>query len=600
MFSACLTTSNAGNAYTDLDYRWSIDGVEYHGPEAAHVFREVGQYQVVLTATGRNENGNTVTAPTSTLRTIGSYYLFRAGATGGTFTLSLIGMPTQPIPWNTNGAAIKAAIEGLNLSTPDAVDLRFNGNIELRGIPSLLKLDASGLTGCTGIPQLRSDLAASISDYVTVTDNWPKRYLDSTYTGGNSDGSIDRPYTKWSDVAAWIGDTRTVKLDRIACIKRGSSFVMDNAINYDRGNRGVRIVAYGEGSKPVIRCAGRWSFFQWEQSWGAGIGGDFAFSDIEFAREFDGPMFFSYASNNGNQNEAYSAYRDLVWDRCDYRQTGSGPGGFVNMQTTRDRGTGVAGIHVMDCTQSLGNCRGQAILCGADQWFSVCGGSISGGVGDIFRDHHIYSNVKGHQLFSGITFGAASKNFCLNINADNAAGAVQYCVVDGCNITGTQNGIDLSNTTNDRAQPGLLDDVVIQFCTITPGGAGSQRLGLYGQNHRNVTLRYSELTGNTGGAVKLYDHRVQFSMYGCKIDGGVIEVGAPYYSEGNVITGAPAPTPTPTPVPQPTPVPPPVVPTRMDQVRSALLRYAAAEVALTLAESAIDALEITEQELKEL
>lgn len=532
MLSASETQANAGNPYTDLHYLWSCNGQFQTGPEAAFLLRDAGQFPITLTVQGRNERGQMVEASTSTLRTIGSHYLFRANATGGTFMLTFNGEVTQPIPFNADAKAIRDALHSLAALDPLNCSVGFNGNVEfngsLAGTQYTFSGDFSGLTGTNGTPQIRTDLPSAVYDQVTViTGGWAEQYFDSSYAGP-SDGTQEKPFNTWTQLAAFVGANQQT-LNRVAYLKRGSVFTMAGAVSYRIGNRGLRLLAYGEGEKPVIRATESGHTWSWEQNWGSvrnpdRRGGDFVFSDMRFERSAAGAMFVTSGSNNDNPAFPYAMFSDLVWDHCDYQQTATSGavGGFASLQTVTGRGTGLSGIHFVGCDLDMGLTAKQALFVSANQWFSLVGGSIRGGKGSLVMDHHIYSDVKGHQLYRDVVFGAGEKSFALNLNANNNAGPVPYCLVDGCQIIGTQNGIDLSNSANDRTLPGMFEDVVIQFCTIRPGDVGTQKLGVYGANHGTVSIRHCDILDCTGGAVRLSDPRLRLSLFGCRIVNGAV------------------------------------------------------------------------------
>lgn len=73
-------------------------------------------------------------------------------------------------------------------------------------------------------------------DYATVV------YIDPAYTGGGSDGSIERPFTT-------LGSGRFDTSDVAYLVRRGTSHTIENIEFY--GND-VMLGAYGEGDKPVL------------------------------------------------------------------------------------------------------------------------------------------------------------------------------------------------------------------------------------------------------------------------------------------------------------------------------------------------------------
>ena len=117
MVSACETTANAGAAYRDLHFEWDFGDTggtttfidrwngktvnlndSQTGPEAAYCYKTAGTYTITLTAKGRaTEGGEIISASTTSILTLGMFFLFLGGATGGTFTLTFDGQTTSAI-----------------------------------------------------------------------------------------------------------------------------------------------------------------------------------------------------------------------------------------------------------------------------------------------------------------------------------------------------------------------------------------------------------------------------------------------------------------------------------------------------------------------
>lgn len=159
------------------------------------------------------------------------------------------------------------------------------------------------------------------------------------------------------------------------------------------------------------------------------------------------------------------------------------------------------GFHLWNCNLDALNSKNVAIVQNEmGSWFSFVGGSIRGGVGGLSLDHHVYMHTTGHNLIRGVQFGSATKNQCVNGNAHYLGGPVRYTLFDGCDITGTQNCIDLSNTDNiwiGHPDDGYFHNPIVQFCKIHSGQvSATQQNGILTYNLSEATLRYCEFWDN--------------------------------------------------------------------------------------------------------
>ena len=525
MVSACESTCDAGNAYRDLHFEWdfgdssgTITSVDQWngktvnlnnsqtGPEAAYVYKTAGTYTITLTAKGRaTEGGNIISASTTSLLTVGMYFPYLGLATGGSYTLTFEGQTTAAIAYNATKTTLETAL--IALSNLDATNVRvtYQGCIEffgsLAGATYTLTADFSGLTGATGIPQLRVEQASATASNVTVSDasGLTAQYFDSTYDGSNgaSNGTESRPYTTIAQFSSFVLGGN----NRIAYLKRGSTFTMTASIRWENGYGTIRMVAYGSGAKPIISASSTYHF-EVEESYGtvsipSKLGGDIVWEGIDYQSSSSSQMFIAYASNNGTNTYLYSRYTDFLFLDCDYTSSvGLGvASGMISAQLTNGRGRVLSNIYVFNCNLDMGQGDTQGIFTTADQWLAVVGCTFANGdendVQPYVFDHHIYPSINGHQLYRYIEFQAGNKNFCINANAASDWNAVRYFLCDGCDVTGTQNAIDLSNSHNNynSGRTGHFDDVVIQFNKIHSGQINSQQLGIYGNNLANITIR---------------------------------------------------------------------------------------------------------------
>ena len=160
-------------------------------------------------------------------------------------------------------------------------------------------------------------------------------------------------------------------------------------------------------------------------------------------------------------------------DNCDYVHTGTaGDAYLMSYQTaTTNQGIGLAGIYFWNVNITKGTTAKHAIFAGPDKWLSVVGGTIAGGSGNLSLDHHIYSDVKSNQIYRYIKFEFGRLNTCFNVNANSSAGEDAYFLCDGCDITGTQNGFDFSNSNNNNLtnSSSRANSMPIAFVKIASG-----------------------------------------------------------------------------------------------------------------------------------
>jgi hypothetical protein len=87
----------------------------------------------------------------------------------------------------------------------------------------------------------------SMADYAS------KVHIDPSYTGGNSDGSIAKPYTSWHQVIPLKANTAYLQ-------KRGTIADINGEIKLGASN--ILVGAYGSGSKPMVRASSSFSGFR--------------------------------------------------------------------------------------------------------------------------------------------------------------------------------------------------------------------------------------------------------------------------------------------------------------------------------------------------
>lgn len=273
------TTCNAGNSYIDLHYSWEFDigeteavtttsqitgqlvdlSTDQVGPEAQYLFWEPGTYGVTLTVSGKDENGNTVSASTSTVLRLGEYRFFNGIASGGTFTLTVNGQTTDPIAYNATDVQIVAELEALssvgvgNVRSTGYAHWQFCGALAGQSITHTA--NSSGLTGTTGTPKLIEAFAPSSNTDIVVhdmseIDGWEHIHFDSNAAGGG-DGSINSPYNSASTLLSMAHsdqDMANNQSKRVYWIHDDSSFDLNGTIKWSRSYTEQKIISYANNS----------------------------------------------------------------------------------------------------------------------------------------------------------------------------------------------------------------------------------------------------------------------------------------------------------------------------------------------------------------
>ena len=516
------------------------------GAEAAYLYRNAGTYTITLTAKGKDENGNLITATATTLIVEGSHLIGLGKATGGTYTLTFNGNTTAAIAYNATTDQVIAALHLLpGLSSSNCYRTRCNSIIftdDLLGTTYTFTGDFTGLTGTTDTPKIRTEYLSAEYNGVTVSDlsTWSSVYVDSTYVGGGNDGTISAPYTTMVEAETFC---ETASNNRIIYIKRGSTVGITSRFQLNNGASGRRIMAYGTGAKPIINISSAGQFY-----WGIGfsdrIDSDYLLSNLDIRQQ-------SYDSscrvlNGANGSTAlYGSVSDIVFDNITWmsEMDGTLQSQFgENSVNTTSRGVQLTGYHVFNCDFDSADANNLGCMTtNMNKWTSIIGGSMGGGTGSLITNHHVYLKTAGHALVRYVRFFAGSKNFCINGDCDEDWTGVYDVTIDGCDITGAQNGIDLSNNPGTMAgYTGFFDGPVIQFNKIHSGQISSQQIGIYSMSPKSITIRYNDFWNNLqthialGGSSSPHDIRANF--YGNRLKDGVIQVrhSQTWYCHNNV------------------------------------------------------------------
>ena len=444
--SAAGTTTNAGDAYTDLEYSWDfgdLEGtevfqhpvsgepenanVDQKGPEAAYVYRHAGTYTITLTVRGRDGTGRVLAASTTTLLQPSLQEIHVRNATKGSFQLTASvdgGAPrtTGPIAYNASPDSIVAALAALpnigksNIRTSPHQWVETTGS--LLGKQLTLTAITTSLVGSNGLDPtvlIEARNPGSASSQVLVSAwSGPTVYFDSNYdrvSHGTPDGSIEAPFTTMAELKSVMGSQQSLQI----LLKRGSEFVSETdgigIVNTDSGP--LRVGTYGDPKlpRPIIQA---------------------------------GAMPLGVGSRNPN------SVGDIVFEGLDLRGGERAFGIFVN-EPTGGLSAMADNVHLLDCSLYSSNTtkgltplvqiqaanavpnvlrRGEAFVfwnCDFDReplsgsadyqagldfdasrWVSVVGGSISGGgagpkASPLFS-HHAYVNVYDNLLFRWVKF----------------------------------------------------------------------------------------------------------------------------------------------------------------------------------------------------
>lgn len=578
MVSASETTHNGSgtnSAFMDLHYEWDFgdpSGVEYftdyynnkevnvnyqYGPLAAYLYRNSGDYTITLTAKGKDENGNLISASTNTIFSIGEYWPFFANATGGYITLTLDGETTGHIPYTASGDSTLLS-SGLNeLTNVEDEDIRITGNHCIQFVKNFLGKtysitgDFSNLTGTSGTPYLREEkipFSGNVVNVFGIPNDWTTQYFDSNYDGSNgvSDGTEGRPYTTWSSLRTFVSSTST---KRAAYLKRNSSWVNSSDNFLIESNGAKRILDYGSGNKPIIHIlsAGNLAFTNIDVGYVDKDAGNVVFSNIEISGDVTQPFLFLSIGEGGNRSNPTGKLRNVIFDNLDIKKTDLSTGGsmcFVSTTLQNSyRGSATNDIHFWGCSFDSNRSGGQAILSRIDQWSSVVGCESIGGSGNATLDHHFYPTVHRYNLFKYTRArNAYQRNFVINGNAEVYGSGHKYFVVDGCNFESPQNGIDLSNTNNSLytgGRNGYHDDVIIQFNKLSSRRDNNIQNGVYCNNLDKITIRYNDFYHFGQNSIISGDIYIptKFWIYNNRFYGGVIRQrqNQPFYYYNNSI-----------------------------------------------------------------
>ena len=309
------------------------------------------------------------------------------------------------------------------------------------------------------------------------------------------------PKRSWGAYSSWAtgGDNRR------ALLKRGTTMVQTGDFRNDHSH--TRVEPYGTGPDPVIQADPSflnnmvqvWAKFFLEDQLYRGI----RFMGMGSART----CVVAYG-------EADPASQDVVFMDCTFDN--SLPDGDDLMQITGNHHSRFTSWNCHFLHNDASGMGMYAYLNGSTaptEFLSIVGGSFTGGDGDSILDHHLYANGwRRYDLMRWIDFGdAISKNFCINMNCPSGNRDSEYVLIDGCDVTGCNNGIDASNSSNNPSL-GQFDHFIIQNTAIHDSDLG-QGYGVLGYCVRRCVIRDSFFYGNPTQDMSIGDPGVDYQVY---------------------------------------------------------------------------------------
>jgi hypothetical protein len=543
--SADGTTVNSGvtsfnsvacDPFMDLHYEWDFGDTggnetalhhwsgqtidlddEQIGAKANYVYRSAGTYTITLTAKGKNDSGTIISASTTTLLQLGEYEYFDGGATSGTFTITVDGQTTSAIAYDATTATIVAAIEAL--SSVGAGNVRDTGYHTFQFIGDLAG-QAVTITGNFGslvgvgtggsAPDIIERIAPSSSSSVTVTDlsGWTEAYFDSNAAGGG-DGSIGTPYNTFSELDSFLDTAVDSSDNKVAYIKRGSSFAFTQRIKWGDNTSGRKILPYGTGAAPILTDSAVSGgnigavMVLTAHSASTRLVSEFVVAGMDCrGQRTSEPFIYASSQALGTLTEPRTHISGIVVADCTFTRS-AGTGSMVLTDN------GCAGrLHGMFSynNEYLGGDKESLAHYNpnAASWVASFADTYSGGLAETIPDatrfHHIYPKMANESCFKYITFGPAYGlfGFCINMNS-YGDGASRRHLIHGCNATGTQNGFDASNLNNNYDDPdeqSFFTQILWEFNLVHSGQIYLQENGIVPNNLHDATVRYNDFWNN--------------------------------------------------------------------------------------------------------
>ena len=315
-------------------------------------------------------------------------------------------------------------------------------------------------------------------------------YLDKNAVGTGDGLSAVNAFTTTAalNAAASTNGTYKTYTNLSIQIKNGSDFtgqvgLQFNQFGYNKYT-GVRVQTYGTGAKPIFDDP-NWTTLDLTKNTSASNDSpmyDIIFSGLSFKKTTGtASALISVAATSVPQKPI----ENLYFDNCDMwmdRDTASSYVQIVQFEPGNPDTNPFKAFGFWKCTIANPAVVSH-ISCGisnsSGQWFFVYGTAISGG-GINDKDHHIYPDVKFHELYKWSSFGTpgvqSTRGYCLNLNFDTAAGQpgtvvqTRWHVISENQMTGTNSAVDAGNRGGNFPRGGAgfyptdpADDTSVQF-----------------------------------------------------------------------------------------------------------------------------------------
>ena len=340
---------------------------------------------------------------------------------------------------------------------------------------------------------------------VTVSDwSGETRYLDpDSGNDSNLGTTTDDAWLTWSAMGTWLsgGDYRK------GLIKRGSEVSVVEMFYFE--NSHVRLGAYGEGAQPILIADAKiGSFIRLATDETIE---DHVYSDIRLDGNGGNASSLIYSRIFEPDAEMRAvAFLDMTFVNDDSAENITS-----NMITIQNPPDGfIDDVLVWNSTFIRNHSTKNGIYAEMQGHFAVVGSTFSGGDGNNIKDHPIYPATVNHAHYRWIDFqDTYSNNFSIN-NASKGGVTLHYTLVDGCNITGGQNGLDF--TKHNGSTTGWFSDVIVQNNAIHDLGNPSQGYGIIGGSLERFTIRDNHFYGIPFTDILIEkdgDHDVSLQMY---------------------------------------------------------------------------------------
>ena len=321
---------------------------------------------------------------------------------------------------------------------------------------------------------------------VTISDwSGDTRYLDPDSGNDlNTGTATDAAWQTWPALVAWLssGDNRK------GLIKRGSEVSVEEVLWLE--NSHVRLGAFGEGAKPILTAdAEIGSFIRLASSTTIE---DHVYSDLHLDGNNGNAPSLIYSRIFEPEAEMRAiAFLDMTFVNDDPHGAEDVTSNMITIQNPPDGY--IDDVLVWNSNFIRNHSIKNGIYAEMQGHFAVMGGSFSGGDGNSIKDHPIYPATVNHAHYRWIDFQETySNNFSIN-NASKGGATLYYTLVDGCDITGGQNGLDF--TKHNDSTTGWFSDVIVQNNAIHDLGSPSQGYGIMGGSLERFTIRDNRFYG---------------------------------------------------------------------------------------------------------